>query len=698
MRKITFVLLLVFITIIQIPLLTQYIVSELEGAFSDNCAFMDIKNIGKIKDVKEFSSVVSEFSEKHNAFVATIGYKAQADLNELTDLMISGKNIPQFLENRGISHINLNDLYDNKTKDLDLKMFNPTKRCLVNSFDELKGKSLSRTYYIYPKSSGTIFKEYMESNYDVLFYSSDDLLYISSGYYEQLPGIAVLAAALLVFWAFWIVSEYQYNAVKKLHGYSDTICKSTLFGKYVKTMLSAFLAVFICEIIGLGFYNHWTNLKAFLFDAVKICIPVIAGALFAALIFVILFYSSDVTYALKGKKPHTVLTVCAASIKAITIVFLCYSVIYIGNYSSKAKEIYKQEDNFKKVASYRMTEWRLESGESKYLKEFEEKGSNFYHQFSGVLMNNKNIIDGLYACEYGYESELTPLDKTVFINDEYLHVNPIYDTKGNLVSINSDIASNNKITVLVPEKYLKDEAVIRQSLTEWYKFSRYLSLPYVEQDEKDVQVDILYVADEQTYFAFSPRHEHIRNNYIKDPFAVIVTNNNMDISIYANSVCNGEFYISDRYSADEILKTAKELGIENELFNIPIVSSAVENLMNNCKNTIIASTVLLVVSFFISGIICTYIVQNYMEKERKLLFVKKMLGYPPYKIYGLFITVSLVLDILLFFILKFALNIPWLLWLIVFALFVGFDVVLMSFIVLIYQKKLNKDTLKGECI
>ena len=653
---------------------------------------MDIKDIGSIKNNKEFSSIVSSFAESNNAFISTIGYQAQTDSNEITNIMISGKNIPRFLFNRGISHTMLDDIYSGTTKKLSL--FNPDKECHINSFAKLNEKSLSRTYYIYPESSSTAFKKYMESNYDVTFYSSDELLYISSDYYEQLPGIAVLAAALLVFWAFWIVSEYQHNAVKKLHGYSDTACKLTLYEKYIKTMLLAMLFAFLLEIIGLGIYNRWTNLKAFLFDTSKICIPVIIGELFAALIFVILFYSSDVKYALKGKKPHTVLAICAAAIKVITIVFLCYSVVSVGNYASKAKEILKQESNFQQIASYRITEMRLETGESEYLNEFEEKGSNFYHQLSGVLMNNKNIIDSLYA----NKEKLTPLDNAVFINDEYLHVNPIFDTKGNVVIINSVNVPDNKLTVLVPEKYKESGDIIRQSFTEWYRFSRYLSLPYDNRSEEDVLVDILYVANEQTYFAFSTSQEYIESNYISDPFAVIVTNNNMDKSFYANYVCNGKFFISDRYSAEHILNITKECGLENELVNIPVVSSAVENLMNNCKSTIITSSVSLMISFLISAAICVYITQNYMEKERKLLFVKKMLGYPLYKIYGAFILVSSVLDIILFLILKFVIYFPWMVWLILFALFFGFDIILMCFVSLFYQKKLNKDTLKGESI
>lgn len=141
MKRIILVFILAFLLFVQSPLYIQYDVSEIEGFLNENCSYIDIKSTGNIKSVKEFSNAISEFCEKENAFVATLSYRVQPDQDEITELFVAGRNIPDFLENKGLTDIVLTDNLNEHTK-IHLPLFHPSKTCVVQNFEQLEDKSI----------------------------------------------------------------------------------------------------------------------------------------------------------------------------------------------------------------------------------------------------------------------------------------------------------------------------------------------------------------------------------------------------------------------------------------------------------------------------------------------------------------------------------------------------------------------------
>ena len=86
---------------------------------------------------------------------------------------------------------------------------------------------------------------------------------------------------------------------------------------------------------------------------------------------------------------------------------------------------------------------------------------------------------------------------------------------------------------------------------------------------------------------------------------------------------------------------------------------------------------------------------NFIEQNKKLLFTKKMLGYPMIEIYGKFIALVTLSQLILFFVLKAALNVPWNLWLLTSISFLIVDFIIMWITAVQYQKTLTKSVLKG---
>lgn len=380
-------------------------------------------------------------------------------------------------------------------------------------------------------------------------------------------------------------------------------------------------------------------------------------------------------------------------IKVCTIVFFCASVLSIGNEITNTKTILEQKKDFDKLAGSHYTQIYIASGSSDYLSELDRTGGLFYSLVDGVLIAKHDYEN--------YEHDGTPTNEALYVNCDYLNnINPIIDTNGNKVEIDEADIADNELIVLVPEKYKDRQDEVYSSFYESYKFSRYVSVPESElpESERTVTIKLIYVKNDQTYFACNTDPYDLSRNYIKDPYVGIITKKNIDPSYHATYLMNSDFFIYDNenQTLDDIMKAAIDSGISRDLTNLPTVESTVDEVMQECKTKIIAASAVLVLTVLIVGFISIYIVRNYIERNKKLIFVKKTLGYSAAKIFGKIILLISAAEAALFIALKFALSMPITEWLTVSACFIAFDLILMSLTAFISSKALTKGVLKGE--
>lgn len=261
---------------------------------------MEIQTAGDINNAKKFSAAVNEFARQENAFVAAVSYDTNIDgKNETAHLYITDTEAPAFIKNIGKGG-------GEGSKAAGL--FNPDKEFYINSFEGLENKSLARIYYIYPKSAGDAFRQYMTDEHNVDFFSSNEVIYLKSGYLEQIPGIALVAVALLVFFSFWTVTQYQTNSVKKLLGYSDSRILRHEFCEYSLVNLAALISSMILGFAACGIYNGLSGYKNLLADSITVSVPGLILLTLAEAVFMFWFYNPKTQYALKGKKPFKLLS------------------------------------------------------------------------------------------------------------------------------------------------------------------------------------------------------------------------------------------------------------------------------------------------------------------------------------------------------------------------------------------------------
>ncbi|WP_088838842.1 MULTISPECIES: DUF1430 domain-containing protein [unclassified Listeria] len=187
-----------------------------------------------------------------------------------------------------------------------------------------------------------------------------------------------------------------------------------------------------------------------------------------------------------------------------------------SNFYEKAKET---DDAF---VMYSTNFRRLENGEFQYLK----------------MVNDKNDI-------------LSPNGKSITIDLNYLHLNPIKAIDGK-DAVTKIIDNDYTLNILIPLKQKTNEAAIVQNYVDWFYFQKIeianmyreeLGLSKLNTSKESLKINCIYVQDEQNYFTYDINSGSQNDSQIKDPLAIIYTNN-LDSSYIGSLTTSSMFFTS----------------------------------------------------------------------------------------------------------------------------------------------------------
>lgn len=700
MKKSLFVFLFLFLMILQIPVFQTFQGNEIESQIYKQCASVELKDMGVCQDAEEFKAAVAAYAKAQGVSILTITYPySGGSAASSVELYCAGSVLPPALTSRGVTDKKAQALQSSgvslSSKAGDFSSFSTKRAYTLLPFSSLQGASLAREYFVYPKNQAVPFQSFLEERYDVAFFSAEERIVLEESSLTNLAILAVLSAAFLVFFAFWVVSASRTNAVKRLLGYSNARCFWRMAAEFFALFFSALGVAFVFDLIFLGVFNRWQGLFPFLSSVAALLLPVCLFLLLASLLFLLLFYSGDVRYALKGKKPFLQLNLCAGVLKTIVILFVCFATVTLYYSIQHSSKILEQKERFEQIASYRIPRLLTLSMDSNYSKQFDDNCKALYQKTEGVLINPEDY-------SFGEDSKaLSGYGKyTVYINNNYLKKNPIYDTQGKQVNIDEASLKHNETVVLVPEQYRGEAAKIQAYYDKWYLFSRYANEGGAEKDplNRTITVRLLFVKSNQTYFAFDTELSDYEENFIHDPFAVLVTKENMGSDHYTFHITNGHYMaeVSRRQSADDIYKSVRLSSLEQELVELPTVYSCVDAQIEKYTASIAQASLILALSILITAVITVYLTRNFMAEHKKTILVKKMLGYAPGRVYSPLLLFFLLFDLSLFSLAALLLRLPTGLWLLLLAGFTLLDLALELGTAAHYQTKLVLDTLKGD--
>ena len=247
--------------------------------------------------------------------------------------------------------------------------------------------------------------------------------------------------------------------------------------------------------------------------------------------------------------------------------------------------------------------------------------ANAYYQHSD---DEKALIDQEYP-EY--------INCSIEVNGNYLRRWPVYDRKGKqLLPLDEN---EDKLVILVPEKYRDQEKAVRefymgQQRLRYFDENLYNELVGKQEITTKQEIEFLYYADGQRFFSYDPKINEEENCFITDPIIMVTNGMNRGTDVYYSIVSSGDllFPIDDPQAPRESIRDDLEKsGASDMVAWTPTVFSRVDEQQYDLQLDLQRYGFMLAVSLAGYIIMTIFITINYIESNKQLNAVKRLMGY-----------------------------------------------------------------------
>lgn len=377
----------------------------------------------------------------------------------------------------------------------------------------------------------------------------------------------------------------------------------------MKVLFLIFLFVF-CLIVGISGLIHWL----FLFQNRRDLVSEFKGKSFAKF----------------GITAHFVLRFFAA-------LLILGSVLQVFALNGQLETLQKQSHDWEQTQNIYGIQLRFITNDTKKYRAYEENLYKFFieaekkHQL--FLMDASNY-EKLSSGEYSYQANtqnsleeiVSSFGRSITINRNYLDMHTIKKENGQRVDPKEIIAQKDTRWLLVPVKYRVHEAEIKKYHEEGFLFQKNAVREKDTIESTSAVVQIIYVEDNQSYFAYNESFAATRFA-IEDPITVVDTGQ-VDASFYASWLTGQSF-----------IKSAKMTGYE-EIYPTVLATNTLPSIQNtvsiynqrgeiiNQLNSLLKTLFLLL---FVLGVVLIGTIyfsnQLFIQQNIYRFYLKKIFGY-----------------------------------------------------------------------
>lgn len=447
--------------------------------------------------------------------------------------------------------------------------------------------------------------------------------------YQQMMYIGMLILCLLIMLAllYDISNNFKEIAVRYMFGYNFGQIGSYLLRKYIKIFLFSLLTAILALLLFLYFYNQYQQFFEFIYfwmNNIFLLLTILS------LIFIITWLGTkniNIPQMIKNKKPIKVFFYLNIIVRFVLAVFLLLGLQQgISTFQSLKKTISQQEKwsllkdysylgvvsaTGQEVVSFQNDKDMRKNFRLLY-KELESQGA-FYISPSNYYLNKDSSLNS---------DPLGMNGRKVEINKNYLAVNPIKDIQDKNVEIPRQ--NKNEITVLVPMQFKKNEMNIKNSISKDYEGI------FNIKDPKPVDVNIIYVKNNQSYFTYYANMAQNNNYEINDPIAIIV-NYEFDPVILFNTISMGYGYYtknSENKDPFEMTKnTLKKYDLNDIWQPISVAYSNVELKIANDTEALQLNLIYCGLLIILAAILLFFSAIYYLEMNKQSLALQWIFGY-----------------------------------------------------------------------
>lgn len=319
-----------------------------------------------------------------------------------------------------------------------------------------------------------------------------------------------------------VLKSYKKIAIKEMLGFT----RISIYMSYVKrlVLIQILAQVAITAILCfIKFENYNKYVSLFLKDLTGVyIIELIVLICFVTLPFIYV-HKIKISDMLKNRQPTKEILVFNTIVKVVTIAaffiimkFILQDFNSFKNIYSKSYAKWDEMDNYAILPNISgvTDEYMNYLGSEKSSKEqkemfiyFNRKGA-LYANFSEFMPMCRNMR--LSETKYPYESD------NVWVNPNYLKLNPVYDVSGKAVEVSEE---EEKEIILVPEKYKKYENDIIEKHKFWNKGC-------YDNFVKNRKMQIVWIKNGQSLFSYNLDVNPDNGNRVTDAVVNIRTENN----------------------------------------------------------------------------------------------------------------------------------------------------------------------------
>lgn len=582
-------------------------------------------------------------------------------------------NLPRENSNEYISNIEFNDKNGNAGK-IQFPKSDFKIRCY--NLDQLKNVGVGNKFIISTKNKESVaeiielFKEYgkvqiLPSPYEPSI--GFNIRFIPA----SLISVLVSAFLLVVSVICYIIKRKSRISLEKLFGYN-------LISILSNTLTPIILIFFIGEIITSTVFTlhfYFVDKCSYIFEFycksnVYLLVFGITLLLFSILLIIFINKNINILHILKGQKITEKLNRVVLISKVVISLIVCFLVgLLFNQYNTLQKKLlnvsyWNQTENIYKTCI-------SNQGQDYSLALDREYNNRLYSLYKNLKVHkNAFIIDATnysvleengdnitYLHDVNAQSgnpEYSPYRKSIVIDEGYLNINPI-KTSDN-TSIHTRLNSkDNVLNVLVPEKYKDVENDLHNSYLDDFYFAKIkvdniynkeLKLPLNNTKKEDLNINIIYVKNNQKYFTYSDfRGSGKDHHYITDPVCIIY-DGKVDNSFLAAYASHSLYFFdnSKGYAYENISRYLKDSETNMVVRQVESVYKDVNEALNDLKvrtKNLLFTLIMLVAIAVVFSI--TYI-RLYYENNSYKLYLKTIMGYNFINIHLNIICVILVVN------------------------------------------------------
>ncbi len=667
MKKILIVLITILYISVSFICIKLFSENQLYKILSNNSYKITISNWKHDSNVKNLFSKIEEFSNENNINIYRINFDGSTYNHRDIHVYASVGNITNFKskfniqKNFFIDKDNFN-LSTNQIRKNYIKLFNKKIYMEIKSLSEANNIPVDGIYYITTNNKLQLEKTLNYFNNigldisRVSYINNVKANIMTEANTNLIEIIIILDLAIILSLIYYIISKFKEFGVKKLFGYSTKkIILKSCFLDVCFICLKSAICSFIIILIYLLCYNGLTDFLYYLYYWI---IGVVIITIFLVLTSIpsyFLVYTINIVETIKNKKPTTILEFLSYISKIIFSVILM--IIFINIYNGYT--VLKEENNnngWKYAKNYSYLEYDVsymaKPGGNRYYNE-----TQISKKFFQYLNNNGGI---LIAPSVGLSMKneennnlgigINPnTGNVVYVNNNYLNINPIYDINNRKVSFNN-FNSGNKVEILIPEMYRDDIIPLLSEYTKYVTNRKYInknfyyrSIGKKQEKERKTNVIVTFIKNNQKTFLYEPNSNIKDNNYSQNSIIVVINSNDYGGDSYLSYLTEGYImpYIGKGYQ--KLNNEIKSLGLSKYILNEPSVYSRLSNYISQVDNKINSDLYLLMAIVIVELILAVFMMLNYLEKDKYKNTIKYIYGYSFLKIYKEYVIILLML-------------------------------------------------------